>query len=63
MSELRVGSFSISLDGFGAGPHQSLDNPLGVGGRGLHEWAFATATFQRMFGNGGGTTGLDDDYA
>ncbi|MGH8234570.1 MAG: dihydrofolate reductase family protein [Rhodanobacteraceae bacterium] len=60
---LRVGSFSISLDGFGAGPHQSLDNPLGLGGRALHQWAFPTATFQRMFGNEGGTTGLDNDYA
>lgn len=63
MSRLRVLSFSISLDGFGAGPHQDLNNPLGVGGTALHEWAFATRTFQRMFGNEGGTTGIDDDFA
>lgn len=63
MSRLRVLSFSISLDGFGAGPHQDLNNPLGVGGTALHEWAFATRTFQQMFGNEGGTTGIDDDFA
>ena len=63
MTKLRVQSFSISLDGFGAGPHQDLDNPLGVGGKALHEWAFATRTFQRMFGTDGGTTGIDDDFA
>ncbi len=53
----------MSLDGFGAGPDQSLANPLGVGGMGLHEWVFPTRTFQKMFGNGGGTTGIDDDFA
>ena len=63
MTKLRVQSFSISLDGFGAGPHQDLDNPLGVGGKALHEWAFATRTFQQMFGTDGGTTGIDDDFA
>ena len=63
MSRLRVLSFSISLDGFGAGPHQDLNNPLGVGGTALHEWAFATRTFQQMFGNEGGATGIDDDFA
>ena len=63
MSRLRVHSFSISLDGFGAGPHQSADNPLGVGGRALHEWSFATRTFQKMFGGDGGNTGIDDDFA
>ena len=62
MSKLRVQSFSISIDGFGAGPNQSLDNPLGIGGLALHEWAFPTKTFQQMFGNSGGTTGIDDDY-
>lgn len=45
MSRLRVESFSISLDGFGAGPDQSLENPLGIGGPGLHKWAFTTDTF------------------
>ncbi len=63
MAKLRVHAFSISVDGFGAGPDQSLENPLGVGGRALHEWAFATRTFQRMFGSEGGTTGIDDDFA
>ena len=40
MSKLRVESFTISLDGFGAGPDQDIDNPLGVGGTSLHGWAF-----------------------
>jgi dihydrofolate reductase len=62
MPKLKVMSFSISLDGYGAGPHQSLENPLGVGGKALHEWVFPTRTFQRMFGNDGGTTGVDDDF-
>jgi len=63
MSKLRVQSFSISIDGYGAGPNQSLDNPLGVGGMGLHQWAFATRTIQRMvFGGDGGATGVDDDF-
>ena len=63
MPRLRVHCFSISLDGYGAGPDQSLDNPLGVGGMALHEWVFATRTFQQMFGQDGGTTGIDDDFA
>lgn len=63
MSKLRVQSFSISIDGHGAGPNQSIDNPLGVGGVALHEWAFATRTFQQMHGGAGGTAGVDDDFA
>lgn len=64
MSKLRVESFTISLDGFGAGPHQDLGNPLGVGGGDLHGWAMATRTFQKtLFGNDGGATGIDDDFA
>jgi len=63
MSKLRVESFSLSIDGYGAGPNQSLDNPLGVGGRKLHEWAFATRTFRQMFGTEGGSTGVDDQFA
>ena len=63
MSKLRVHGFALSLDGYGAGPNQDADNPLGVGGRALHEWAFATRTFRKMFGLDGGSAGLDDDFA
>ena len=63
MTKLRVHSFAISIDGYGAGPDQSLDKPLGVGGVALHEWAFATRTFHKMFGQEGGSTGADDDFA
>ncbi|MCX6134299.1 MAG: dihydrofolate reductase family protein [Ignavibacteriales bacterium] len=56
-------SFSVSIDGFGAGPNQNLENPLGAGGRRLHEWAFTTRTFQQMFGKDGDTTGTDADFA
>lgn len=64
MSRLRVESFSISLDGFGAGPDQSLETPLGVGGEGLHGWALPTRTFQRaLFGKDDGSTGVDEDFA
>jgi dihydrofolate reductase len=63
MAKLRVHSFSISVDGYGAGPKQDLGNPLGVGGKALHEWVFPTRTFQQMIGRDGGTTGIDDDFA
>jgi len=63
MPKLRVNAFAISLDGYGAGPGQDRDNPLGQGGMALHEWFFPTRTFQRMFGKGEGTTGVDDDFA
>ena len=63
VSKVRVNSFAISLDGYGAGPRQDLKNPLGVGGEALHQWFFPTRTFQKMFGSGEGTTGIDDDYA
>lgn len=64
MSRLRVESFTISIDGFGAGRDQDLENPLGVGGGSLHGWAIPTRTFQRaLFGRDGGTTGIDDDFA
>lgn len=63
MSKLVIRAFSVSLDGYGAGPAQSLDNPLGVGGMALHEWAFGTRTFKTMFGQDGGATGVDDDFA
>ena len=54
MPRLGVYSFSISVDGYGAGPGQNLDNPLGVGGMALHEWAFATRTFRQMHKKEGG---------
>jgi len=63
MTLIRVDSFSMSLDGFAAGSDQSLDNPLGVGGMALHNWAFPTRTFRTMFGREGGTTGPDDEFA
>ena len=64
MTRVRVESFSISLDGYGAGPDQDLNNPLGIGGSDLHRWLFPTRTFQRaLFGKVGGTTGVDDDFA
>ncbi len=69
MSKLKVLCFSVSADGFGAGPSQSLANPLGAGGMGLHEWVFPTQTFQAMHGEmlGGGqttgATGVDDQFA
>ena len=64
MSRIRVESFTISLDGFGAGPDQDLVNPLGVGGGALHGWALSTRTFQsKVFGGDGGQGGIDDDFA
>jgi dihydrofolate reductase len=63
MPNLRVHAFGISVDGYGAGPNQSLENPLGVGGMALHDWVFPTRTFQRMFGTDDGTTGVDDEFA
>ena len=62
MSRLLVRNFSISLDGYAAGPHQDLDNPLGVGGTQLHEWLFATRSGSQMIGREGGSEGLDDDF-
>jgi dihydrofolate reductase len=63
VSKVRVGAFSISVDGYGAGPQQCIQNPLGIGGLALHEWAFATRMFRRMFGQDGGSTGFDEDFA
>src|SRR5579863_2022931 len=62
MSKLSVRCFSISLDGYGAGPNQDLANPVGVGGKALHEWIFGTRTFRQMIGQEGGATGIDDDF-
>jgi dihydrofolate reductase len=61
--KLRVHAFTLSLDGYGAGPNQDLDNPLGVGGGALHQWFVPTRTFQKMLGKEDGTTGLDDVLA
>jgi len=63
MSRLSVRCFSVSLDGFGAGPAQDVDNPLGAGGLALHTWFFATRTFKQLHGGEGGETGVDDDFA
>ena len=64
MSRLRVHSFSVSLDGYGAGPDQSREEPLGRGGESLHEWLFPTRTFQQLQrAPEPGTTGPDDDFA
>ena len=63
MAKLRVQNFGVSLDGFGAGPDQSLENPLGVNGGALFQWFFPTRTFCAMHGSGGGTTGVDNDFA
>src|SRR5687768_5176113 len=63
VSKLRVNAFSISLDGYGAGPDQTLENPLGVGGEALHEWFFPTRTFRTMLGKDDGAAGIDEDFA
>jgi dihydrofolate reductase len=71
MSRLRVNAFGVSIDGYGAGPDQTLDNPMGAGGMALHQWVFGTKTFQKMAGGfagsliGGkaGREGVDDDFA
>ncbi len=64
MTRVRVESFTISLDGYGAGPDQDISNPLGIGGAELHQWLLPTRTFQRaLFGKHDGTTGVDDDFA
>ena len=63
MTRLRVESFTLSMDGYGAGPDQDGDNPLGVGGTSLHGWAWRTQTFRRLFGQEGGSTDTDDEFA
>ncbi len=65
MTRVRVAGFTISLDGYGAGPNQDIDNPLGTGGMELHQWLVQTRTFQQSHGSGGdgGTTGVDDQFA
>jgi dihydrofolate reductase len=63
MSKVKVKGFSVSLDGFGAGTGQNIDNPLGTRGQQLHTWMYPTKTFQKMIGKDGGTEGIDNDLA
>ncbi len=63
MSKVKVSGFSVSLDGFGAGTDQSLQNPLGVRGPEIFQWFFPTRTFRAMMGNDDGDTGPDDTFA
>jgi len=63
MSKVRVNCFAVSLDGYAAGPNQSLENPLGVRGPELFEWFFSTRTWEQMHGQEGGSTGVDDRWA
>jgi dihydrofolate reductase len=63
MSKVRVAAFSVSIDGFGAGPRQDLNNPLGVRGLELHNWFFHTEIFKKIQGQSGGTAGIDNDFA
>jgi dihydrofolate reductase len=63
MGRVVVSGFGLSIDGYAAGPDQSIDHPLGVNGPELMTWAFVTRTFQQMHGGNGGETGIDDDFA
>jgi dihydrofolate reductase len=63
MTKVRVAGFSLSVDGFGAGPRQSLDNPLGERGFELHQWALGTRTFRAMMEQDGGSEGVDEEFA
>jgi dihydrofolate reductase len=63
MSKVRVEAFSISIDGYGAGPDQSVHDPLGRGGEALHGWYVPTRSFQKIYGKTEGTTGVDDEFA
>jgi dihydrofolate reductase len=63
MNKVRVAAFSVSIDGFGSGPRQELENPLGVRGFELHAWFQRTNVFKKMYGQSGGTTGIDNDFA
>ena len=63
MARVRVESFTISLDGYGAGPDQSSEQPLGIGGEALHDWLVSTRRWQGLHGKDGGDTGIDDTFA
>jgi hypothetical protein len=60
--KLRVHNLAISVDGYVAGPDQSLDHPLGVGGPRLHDWVFETRFGRQMVGRDGGSEGVDDSF-
>jgi dihydrofolate reductase len=62
MPKVRIAAFSISIDGFGAGPRQDLQNPLGVRGTEVHHWFFPTDVFKKMHGESG-STGIDNSCA
>jgi dihydrofolate reductase len=62
MAKLRVHNLSVSVDGYAAGPNQSIDNPLGIGAERLHEWIFKTRYGRRMIGEEGGDEGLDNEF-
>jgi hypothetical protein len=63
MTKVKVAGFGVSLDGFAAGPDQSLENPLGVNGPEIFQWFFPTRTFRQMQGKDDGETGVDDRFA
>jgi len=63
VTRFRVSAFGISMDGFGAGAEQSLENPMGLRGLSMHGWAFETKTFRAMHGGEGGSTGIDEEFA
>ena len=63
MAKVRVQSFGVSLDGYGAGPEQSLEHPLGINGPDLMEWFFYTRIWRSMQGESGGETGIDNELA
>lgn len=63
MAKLRIAAYTISLDGYGAGPNQDLEHPLGIGGEQLHGWLIPTRTFQQTHGDGAGATGVNDEFA
>src|SRR5579863_7939815 len=61
--KLRVAGFSVSLDGYGAGPGQRIEHPLGENGMQLHQWLFDTPSWRKMNGTEGGQSGVDEDFA
>lgn len=63
MSKVQVAAFSVSLDGYGAGPGQRLEHPLGENGTDLHQWFFDTSTWRKMHGQEGGSGGVDEGFA